>query len=42
MACSCKNKKSSVSVKTQVRRTTIASNGKSVSTSKKMMRREIK
>lgn len=41
MACACKNKKNVASAKPQVRRTTIASNGKSA-TSKRVMRREIK
>ncbi len=43
MACACKgNKSSGSSVKPQVRRTTISSNGKSASTSRRTMRREIK
>lgn len=42
MACACKNKKNSAAAKPQVRRTTIASNGKTASASKRVMRREIK
>lgn len=40
MACACKNKKNSAP-KLQVKKTTIASNGKATS-SKKVMRRDIK
>lgn len=41
MACACKNKKNNAP-KPQVRKSTIASNGKTASSAKKVMRRDIK
>ena len=42
MACNCKNKRNNSAPKMQVRKTTIATNGKVASASNKIMRRDIK
>lgn len=42
MACACKGNKSSSAPKPQVRRTSISSNGKVTSSTRRVMRREIK